>query len=234
MIADTSQTICGINPGLVGPVARILPDQAEALVATARPTGEFSGRRFDAQAMVDLFRARPIDLAVLEAVPAAPVTGRFQGTTSVFGPGRGLCLGEGMLVARAVPHRTIRPRIRKELVLAGKGRDKPASVALVRDSGPSALLLPILRDEGPPDGLADAPARVEYGRRKRADRSQEIAGIAHFGQQSPLITVMASDSAMVRHPSPSLQDGNWKSEPRSGGGRDPETPIETQPGGTGR
>ncbi len=63
--------------------------------------------------MVELLKFYPVELAILEAVTAAPVAGRVQGTTSKFGFGRGLGLLEGILAALRISHQVLPPQARK-------------------------------------------------------------------------------------------------------------------------
>jgi crossover junction endodeoxyribonuclease RuvC len=126
---DEFPAILGIDPGLDGVVAWIFPDRAEARVTPILPAGRTGKRRFDVAAMVELLKAHPVDLAILEADSAAPVVGRVQGTTSMFGFGRGLGLWEGILAALAIPHQAVPPQTWKKVVLAGTARDKPVAIA---------------------------------------------------------------------------------------------------------
>ena len=164
---DRRPATLGIDPGLDGAVAWIWHDRAEALVAPTRPAGKSGKRRFDGPAMVALLKAHPIDLAVIEAVSAAPMAGRVQGTTSMFGFGRGLGLWEGILAALSIPHLSVAPQVWKRAILAGTARDKPASIAFARALFPGVSLLPTPRCRVPHDGLAEALCLAEYGRRLR-------------------------------------------------------------------
>ena len=170
--------ILGIDPGLDGAVAWIFPDRAEVRIAPTLPAGKSSKRRFDVKAMVELLQAHPVDLAVIEAVSAAPVAGRVQGTTSMFGFGRGLGLWEGILAALAIPHVAVTPQAWKKSILAGTAKDKPAAIAFAQGYFPAVSLLPGPRCRVPHDGLADALCLAEYGRRLLAGRSHDFSDIS--------------------------------------------------------
>jgi crossover junction endodeoxyribonuclease RuvC len=162
---EKTPAILGIDPGLDGAVAWILPGRAEARVVPTLPASKAGRRRFDVAGMVALLKAHPVDLAILEAVSAAPVAGRVQGTTSMFGFGRGLGTWEGILAALAIPHMAVTPQIWKKAVLAGTARDKPAAIAFAQGLFPGVSLLPTPRCRVPHDGLAEALCLAEYGRR---------------------------------------------------------------------
>ena len=119
---DPGHAILGIDPGLDGAVAWIFPGHAEARVAPTLPASKAGRRRFDVAAMVALLKAHPVELAILEAVSAAPVAGRVQGTASMFGFGRGLGIWEGILAALAIPHLAVTPQVWKKAVLADTAR----------------------------------------------------------------------------------------------------------------
>jgi len=171
---DSQSAILGIDPGLDGAVAWIFPDRAEARIVPTLPAGQSSKRRFDARAMVEYLQCYPVELAILEAVSAAPVAGRVQGTTSMFSFGRGLGLWEGILAALAIPHVAVTPQVWKKSILAGTARDKPAAIAFAQGFFPDVSLLPGPRCRVPHDGLADALCLAEYGRRLRAGRSCDL------------------------------------------------------------
>jgi crossover junction endodeoxyribonuclease RuvC len=162
----------GIDPGLDGGIAWIFPDRVEARVAPTLPASKSGKRRFDVTAMVAILKANPIELAIIEAVSAAPMAGRVQGTTSMFGFGRGLGLWEGILAALAIPHLAVSPQVWKKSILAGTAKDKPAAIAFAQGLFPGVSLLPTPRCRIPHDGLADALCLAEYGRRLLAGSSQ--------------------------------------------------------------
>jgi hypothetical protein len=120
---DELPTILGIDPGLNGAAAWIFPpDRVEVLITPVLPAGKTGKRRFDIAAMVELLKTYPIDLAILEAVTAAPVACRVQGTASMFGFGRDFGLWEGILAALAISHQAVPPPGVEE---GGPGRDRP-------------------------------------------------------------------------------------------------------------
>jgi crossover junction endodeoxyribonuclease RuvC len=184
---DEFPAILGIDPGLDGAIAWIFPDRAEARVTPLLPAGKAGKRRFDVAAMVELLGAYPVELAILEAVSAAPVAGRVQGTTSMFGFGRGVGLWEGILAALRIPHQAVPPQSWKKVVLAGTARDKPAAIAFAQARYPAVSLLPTSRCRVPHDGLADAICLAEYGRRLVAGTDSDSRVRAGRGSRRPRI-----------------------------------------------
>jgi hypothetical protein len=115
---EKTPVILDADPCLDGAVAWILPGRSKTWVPPTLPAIQTADRRYDAAGMVDPLKADPVDLAILEAVSAAPVAGRVQGTASMFGFGRGLRIWEGILAALAIPTWPSRPR-------SGSGRSWP-------------------------------------------------------------------------------------------------------------
>jgi crossover junction endodeoxyribonuclease RuvC len=168
----------GIDPGLDGGIAWIFPDRVEVRVAPTLAASKTGKRRFDVAAMVAILKANPIELGIIEAVSAAPMAGRVQGTTSMFGFGRGLGLWEGILAALAIPHLSVTPQTWKKVVLAGTAKDKPSAIAFAQGLFPGVSLLATPRSRVPHDGLADALCLAEYGRRILAGSSQVAKALA--------------------------------------------------------
>ena len=137
----TAPTVLGIDPGLDGGVALILPGGAEAHVTPTLAAGQGGKRLFDTTGMLNLLRAHPIDLAVIEAVGPMPK----QGVTSTFRFGEGYGLWLGMLAALGIPVQTVKPQAWKKVILAGTPKDKAAAVQYVQRRYPAVSLLPTPR-----------------------------------------------------------------------------------------
>jgi crossover junction endodeoxyribonuclease RuvC len=179
MSDDRNKTaILGIDPGLDGGIAWIFQDHVEVRIAPTLPASKSGKRRFDVTAMVELLKAHPVDLAIIEAVSAAPMAGRVQGTTSMFGFGRGVGLWEGALAALSIRHLSVTPQVWKKMILAGTAKDKPAAIAFARGFFLGVSLLPTPRCRVPHDGLSDALCLAEYGRRILAGSSQIAKALA--------------------------------------------------------
>jgi crossover junction endodeoxyribonuclease RuvC len=153
--------VVGIDPGLDGAVALILPGRVEAHVTPTLAPGRGGKRRFDSAGMVALLEAHPVDLAAIEQVGPMPK----QGVVSTFRFGEGYGLWLGMLSALRIPFVTAAPQAWKAAVLAGTARDKAAAVAFAQRRFPGVSLLATPRCRAPHDGLADALCLAEYARR---------------------------------------------------------------------
>ena len=153
--------VLGIDPGLDGALARIGPDGVEASVTPTIAAGRGGRRGYDTGGMLALLEARPIDLAVIEAVGPRP----GQGVASMFSFGRGLGLIEGLLGGLRIPYQLVLPQAWKRSVLAGTARDKAAAIAFAGRLFPSVPLRATPRCRVPHDGIADALCLAEYARR---------------------------------------------------------------------
>lgn len=155
--------VLGIDPGLDGGLAFLGPPGALLHITPTLKAKGSARRTFDTHAMVALLKARPLDLVVLEAVQAAPVHGRRQGTTSMFRFGQGYGLWLGMLAALEIPHQLVTPQTWKAAILAGTAKDKQAAIEFVQRRHPTLDLRATTRARNPHDGLADAVCLAEYG-----------------------------------------------------------------------
>ena len=164
---DQSPCFLGVDPGLDGGLAFLAGGVVTLHVTPTLAAGKAgsSKRAFDRAAMVALLKSRPIALAVIEKVSAAPVHGRVQGTSSMFSFGQGVGLWLGMLAALDVPHQEVTPQAWKGHILAGTARDKLAAISFCQARYPGASLLATPRSKKPHDGLADALCLAEFARR---------------------------------------------------------------------
>ena len=163
--------ILGIDPGLDGAVASIRRGEASASPTPTIAPGPGGKRRFDIAGMIALLEAGPVELAVIEAVGPMP----RQGVASTFRFGEGYGLWLGMLAALRIPHEAVAPQAWKKVVLSGTARDKAAAVEFAMRRFPGVSLLATPRSRVPHDGLADALALAEYGRRRLGGNVVETA-----------------------------------------------------------
>jgi crossover junction endodeoxyribonuclease RuvC len=162
---DRQLAVLGIDPGLDGAVALILPDGVEAHVTPTIAAAGGGKRQFDIAGMVALLERHRVELAVIEAVgPMAK-----QGVVSMFRFGQGYGLWLGMLAALKIPHLAVTPRAWKKAILAGTPKDKGAAIQWAQRRYPGVSLLATARSKVPHDGLADALAMAEFARRLQAE-----------------------------------------------------------------
>jgi crossover junction endodeoxyribonuclease RuvC len=155
----------GIDPGLDGAVAVILPDGVEVHITPTITAPKGRNRRFDTPGMLVLLERRPIVLAVIEAVGPMPK----QGLVSTFRFGMGFGTWLGMLAALRIPHLAVAPQTWKKSILAGTTKDKGAAIQWAQRRFPRVSLLASTRSKVPHDGLADALAMAEFARRLQAE-----------------------------------------------------------------
>jgi crossover junction endodeoxyribonuclease RuvC len=169
----------GIDPGLDGAVAVILPAGAEAHVTPTIAAARGGKRRLDAAGMLVLLERHPIALAVIEAVGPMPK----QGVVSTFRFGVGFGTWLGMLAALRIPHLAVTPHAWKKAILAGTTKDKGAAILWAQRRFPEVSLLATARSKVPHDGLADALAIAEFARRLQAEDRHAGAGPEGVGRQ---------------------------------------------------
>lgn len=151
----------GFDPGLSGGWAAI-PDQGP-VKAGIMPV---SGDQIDARALGifvwgEVLKHDSAVVACVELVGAMPK----QGLSSTFKFGKGYGTILGVLGALGVRTELVTPQKWKSVVLAGTAKDKDAAIAWCRRAYPSVNLLATERSRVPHDGIADAVAICEYGRR---------------------------------------------------------------------
>ena len=171
-------SVMGIDPGLDGGVALILPGGVEAFVTPTIASGGGGKRQFDIAGMLVLLERHPIALAVIEAVGPMPK----QGVVSTFRFGVGFGTWLGMLAALRIPHLAVTPHAWKKAILAGTTKDKGAAIQWAQRRFPEVSLLATARSKVPHDGLADALAMAEFARRLQAEDRR--AGLEGVGRQN--------------------------------------------------
>ena len=160
-----SDPVMGIDPGLDGAVAVILPAGAEVHVTPTITAAKGGKRRFDTAGMLVLLERHPIALAVIEVAGPIPK----QGLVSTFRFGVGFGTWLGMLAAMRIPHLAVTPQTWKKAILAGTTKDKGACIQWAQMRFPEVSLLATARSKVSHDGLADALAMAEYARRLQAE-----------------------------------------------------------------
>ena len=143
-------SVMGIDPGLDGAVAVILPAGAEAHVTPTIAAAGGGKRRLDAAGMLVLLERHPIALAVIEAVGPMPK----QGVVSTFRFGVGFGTWLGMLAALRIPHLAVTPHAWKKAILAGTTKDKGAAI-----QGTEAFPGGLAAGDGAVEGAARRPGR---------------------------------------------------------------------------
>jgi crossover junction endodeoxyribonuclease RuvC len=167
----------GIDPGLGGAIA-FLDEDGHLLNVWDTPTmdvkkGKGHKRLYMVSEMADLlthsqpgasFSPKEIRMVGIELIHAMPKNGSISG----FRLGQGLGLWEMACAARYIPYEWIIPqRWKKELLGAGVGSDKRASIVRAQELIPScAQYLKRKKD----DGRADAILIAEYTRRRALGR----------------------------------------------------------------
>lgn len=182
----------GIDPGLDGAIAVILPDgklhfeDTPTLMVTG---GRKQKREYNIQAMANLLNplqqryasvtADPTGQVMvgLESVHAMPIgwkdadgRERGQGVTSMFSMGHGFGLWKGILAAFQIPYELVPPQRWKKHLMNGQGHDKDASRGVAMRLYPqSAQHLTRKKDHG----RADALLIAEYVRRENVKADED-------------------------------------------------------------
>jgi len=125
--------VVGIDPGLDGAVAALTADGTPVGVRdtpTIQVRPKSSTREYlPAEMKATLARLAGDGVHVgIEAVSAAPIQGRRQGTSSMFSFGRGLGLWEGIVAGMALPSSMVRPADWKRTAGIPAGSKKEASI----------------------------------------------------------------------------------------------------------
>lgn len=158
----------GIDPGLSGAVAILVPDVS--VVAQVMPViqtvkGKSKVRRIDPQGLRQLIRSLPQPCyAVIEAQQAGHLDGKGQVFTTGEGFGRLL----QALADHDIPHEIIQPKEwQKVYGITGTGQGtKGQALQVVQRLFPTARLLATLRSKVPHDGMVDAILMAEVARRR--------------------------------------------------------------------
>lgn len=151
----------GIDPGMNGAVASLLPDGHLAVWDT--PTVPVKkGNDYLVASMVQILqRARMVGdvAAVLEQGIAMP----RQASTSTFKTGRGIGLWEGALAGLGIPYELVRPAQWKKAMGMPAGSDKTASRSYAQRLFPASCdQFQRVKD----DGRAEAALLAEWRRRQ--------------------------------------------------------------------
>jgi crossover junction endodeoxyribonuclease RuvC len=151
-------TIIGIDPGLTGAVAYLLPEGGAGVMDTP-----VFGSEMSETACVQLIEEiqglhpGPPILAVLEKVHAMP----RQGVSSTFKFGMGYGVWRGILAAKRIPMHLVTPQEWQKKILAGLPKGKGSSMLQAQRLFPD--LTPLLTRKKD-DGRADALCLAQYGR----------------------------------------------------------------------
>lgn len=149
----------GIDPGLDGALAAIVPDGLE-VYDTPTYRDEKGKRRYSTARMSKVLaslKERGLMFATIEAVHAMP----GQGVTSMFSMGYGLGLWHALFVAHEIAWDAVSPQRWKKAF--GLDSDKDKSRTLAQSLFPGEFF-----NRKKDHGRAEAALIAEYGRRVRA------------------------------------------------------------------
>ena len=151
----------GIDPGNKGGIA-ILEQDDSVEVYPMPITGTGKDKLIDGATVAEIIGGRD-GLVVIEKVHAMPK----QGVSSTFAFGRGFGQLIGVLQVMGLQWAMVTPQAWKKAILAGCGdKGKKATIAWCKRMFPDVSLIPE-RCRTEHDGMADALAMAEYGRRMR-------------------------------------------------------------------
>ena len=145
-------SVVGIDPGLKGGVACILP---RAVHAFPMP---LVGSDINVSLLVRWLDSWNPIVAVIERQQSMPK----QGVASTFKTGLNFGVLIGALKARQIPIELVTAPTWKRTVLAGTARDKKAAIEHCARRFPQIELIPE-RGRTPHDGIADALCIAEFG-----------------------------------------------------------------------
>lgn len=154
----------GIDPGLDGAIAAILPKgiQLEMTPIRSRIDGK---RYYDREAMkfmINFPNPEKNVFAMLERQQAFP----HQGLSSTFKTGEGFGIWQGLLTGLDIPHTIVPAKIWQGDVCPGKsGETKERSIKMAGILFPEVSLARSRRAKKPHNGKADALLMAEYARR---------------------------------------------------------------------
>lgn len=158
--------ILGVDPGISGAVALLLPDGSVRFWDT--PSIKTGGKRdYDSANMQEIlleavgYVDEPLGLhlhAYIERAQAMPK----QGVTSMFNYGKGFGLWLGLLIGIGIPYTLVSPRRWKAVMLSDMGKDKGASLLRAKQLFPQCISqLQLVKDHGKAEALLIAA----YGQR---------------------------------------------------------------------
>jgi hypothetical protein len=159
-------TFIGVDPGVDGGIAvlSISPQlPAHAFVTPTVKTAK-GRRRIDRVRAWAILASFPDAFIAIEAVNAAPMRGRVQGTTSMFNFGCDFGVWLGIITALRRPYVEVDPKKWKAAILAGTKRDKDAAIEYAKRFYPSVSLRATPRCKTDHTGIADAVCLAEYAR----------------------------------------------------------------------
>jgi hypothetical protein len=159
-------TFIGVDPGVDGGIAVLSINPELPAHAFATPTVKTAKgrRRVDRVKAWGILASFPDAFIAIEAVNAAPMRGRVQGTTSMFNFGCDFGVWLGIITALRRPYIEVDPRTWKKAILGGTPKDKAAAIDYVRRFHPTVDLKATPRSRVPSDGKADAVCLAEYAR----------------------------------------------------------------------
>jgi Holliday junction resolvasome RuvABC endonuclease subunit len=163
--------VIGVDPGFSGALAVLTLSGEVVLVAAMPVTKVAKGSELDTQTLIGLIdgvrKTHPIRLATIEKVHAMPK----QGVTSVFTFGKAYGEILGVLKTLGVPVELVTPqRWQKEILHGTAGKSKEDSIAFARRRFPHTSLKATARSTKDHDGISDALAIAEWGRRQIAGK----------------------------------------------------------------
>jgi crossover junction endodeoxyribonuclease RuvC len=190
--STTAQAVLGVDPGLGGGIAILLPDDTVTLYPVPVLKAGTSKREYDVPAMMAILSQHQVALAIIESVAARP----GQGVSSMFKFGLGLGLWQGLLSGLGIPFHLVRPQDWKKAILCGTKKDKVAAIMYAQRRWPTASLLRSPRSKFLDHGLAEAACLAEWGRRLLAGglvKNPEVPshapattpGLNHQGPSAP-------------------------------------------------
>lgn len=157
-------TYVGIDPGLGGAIAFLYPDLVGADLVVPMPLrpGPTGKTEVDAKALLNLLPYHSDDtLVTVETVHSMPKQSAQSGFS--FGKSYGKVLG--VLEAFGYRHQFVTPQAWKRIILSGLGREKADAIRWARSMYPKIDLRRTPKCTTLSDGMAEALAIAEYGRR---------------------------------------------------------------------
>lgn len=148
----------GIDPGISGAVALLLPDGSVRFWST--PSIKTGGKRdYDGMHMQEVlleaisYVEEPMGLHLHTYIERAQAMPK-QGVTSTFNYGKGFGLWLGLLIGLGIPHTLVSPRRWKTAMMADMPKDKGASLLRAKQLFPQcASQLTLVKDHDKAEAL---------------------------------------------------------------------------------